>query len=578
MTRRFWISLLVTVLTLAGCIYVSFLPQTILPVDLNPSDSDHVVVAPSSFGIPMPPNLQAGDVVRPSAMDWHDRVIFNSTTGNPSPGTPVTLAVERAGQPMKVAVAYTPVPLKGEFLGILVLGLILNWLFAALGLLLLWRAQRLAAAAVCFWCLLNVFYNITGSTNLPLVANAVVGTVGAYLLNVGSLLALYFLADDLTGAGLSPRVRRGMRYVFIAVLLLYAVANPCSRYLALTLTTLPDWVVQAARGTHLLAFAVPLTLLSLFYRRAPAEERPRIRWVWLSILVYIAAYIAQINVLPLSALQNNVLNTLLTALAFLGLTYAVLRHRLVSLQLVLNRTLVYGVITTLVVGVFAALSSFISHFAIGKTEGALMQLLVPLLLGVTLQVVKRRLDGWVERLFFQKQYQAEAALARFARDCAFIENREVLLDRSVAELAQQLKPTGVAIYEKAARGYLLARQSGNREFPKTLDNDDPAPVSLRADLAEADLDRMQSALGRDGLAFPLAVRGVLGGLMVLGQRPAEHYAQSERALLARISQQLAASLYALRAREAEAFVDAVARGELQGERKILTRARKLQAA
>jgi hypothetical protein len=511
-------------------------------------------------------------------MDWRDRILFNSSTGNPPPGTPVNFVVERAGQLLKIPVPYETLPLKGEVLGVFISSLVLNWLFAGLGLLLLWRAQRRAAAAVCFWCLLNVFNNIAGGQNLPLAPNAVIATVGTYLLNVGSLVALYVLADDLTGAGLSPAVRRTMRYVFFTALVLYAVANPYSRYLTMMLTSLPSWAIQVVRGTHLLAFAVPLALLSLFYRRAPIEERPRIRWVWLSILVYIAAYIVQINVLPLSTLQNNILNTLFIALAFLGLTYAVLRHRLVSLQLVLNRTLVYGVITTLVVGVFAALSSFISHFAIGKTEGALMQLLVPLLLGVTLQVVKKRLDGWVERLFFQKQYQAEAALARFARECAFIEDREVLLDRSVAELAQQLKPTGVAIYEKAAKGYALARQSGNREFPKFLDNDDAAPVSLRAELAEADLDRMQSALGQDGLAFPLAVRGVLGGLMVLGQRPAEHYTQSERALLARIGQQLAASLYALRAREAEAFVDAVARGELHGERKILTRARKLQAA
>jgi len=227
------------------------------------------------------------------------------------------------------------------------------------------------------------------------------------------------------------------------------------------------------------------------------------------------------------------------------------------------------------VGVFAALSSLIEHFAVGKTEGALLQLLVPLSLGVTLNLIKKRLDGFVERLFFQRQYRAETALTRLIRECGFIESRDTLLDRTVDEVMEYLRPTGVALYERTESGYTQLRQRGDRHFPKTLSNDDPAMVSLRADTTEADLDKLASALGREGLAFPLGVRGGLMGALVLGQRPAEQYTQSERALLARIGQQVAAALNALHARDAESFVDAVAKGVLPASPKTKSKAREL---
>ncbi|HEV2213285.1 MAG TPA: GAF domain-containing protein, partial [Gammaproteobacteria bacterium] len=327
---------------------------------------------------------------------------------------------------------------------------------------------------------------------------------------------------------------------------------------------------------HLLAFAIPLGLLVLSYPRTPAADRARVRWVLASMLLFVAAYLAGVFAYRfLNSLQNNLLITVLTAAAFLGLTYAVLRHRLVSLNLVLNRALVYGVITSLVVGIFAAISSLVEHLAIGRTESTLLQLLVPLTLGVTLSMVKRRLDALVERLFFQRQYRAEAALSRFAGECGFIENPETLLDRTVDEVLDQLAPTGVALYESFDGGYRRVRLRGNRPFPEQLSVDDPAMVSLRAHLAEADLDDAKGSLGREGLVFPLAVRGALTGALVVGERPAEHYAQNERRLLARVAAQVAGALHALRAKEAEAFVDAVARGALAAAPETRSRAREL---
>lgn len=576
MNMRFWCSLVLSLLVVAGCIYVSWVPQSVLPFDARPGSSlGQAVITPSSLGLTMPPGLQAGDVIDISSMDLRDRVMFTSAGGNPPAGETITLPVLRGSQAIRVPVVLQLDRKTGENLVIYLASIALTWLFAALGLLLLWRGQRQAAWAVCIWCLLNVLLNVGTSVYLPQPTTGFIASACNYLLNIGTLIVLYLLADDLTRAGTAPKTRQAMRSLFILVFGIYAIFNPYLAYMAIFHGVINPYF-RLLILVHLAAFAIPLALLAIFYRRAPAAERARIRWVWASILVYVVSYLASTNVFSfLNGLQAGLLVMLCTAIAFLGFTYAVLRHRLVSLRLVLNRALVYGVITSLVVGVFAALSTLIEHFAVGKTEGALLQLLVPLSLGVTLNLIKKRLDGFVERLFFQRQYRAETALTRLIRECGFIESRDTLLDRSVDEILEYLRPTGVALYERTESGYTLVRQRGERRFPKNLSSDDPVMVSLRADTTEADLDKLTSALGHEGLAFPLGVRGGLMGALVLGQRPAEQYTQSERALLARIGQQVAAALNALHARDAESFVDAVAKGVLPASPKTKSKAREL---
>jgi hypothetical protein len=448
-------------------------------------------------------------------------------------------------------------------------------LYAALGLLLLWRGQRPAAAAVCLWCLLSVTANVLGNLALPFYLGVVLAEVSGEALVLGTLIAVYILADDLARDGISPRARRRLRNVFLLSFAGYCAALAFTKCETIIYGRTPEYYHLIVL-VHLLVFAIPLTLLALCYRMAPAADRARIRWVAASILLGVAAYLTGVfGAEFLDGLQDGLLVTSLTGLSFMGLTYAVLRHRLVSLRLVLNRALVYGVITSLVVGIFAALSSLVQHLAISGTESALLQLLVPLTLGITLNLVKKRLDSLVERLFFQRQYQAEAALARFTRECGFIENLDTLLERTCTEVRADLRSTGVALYESTPTGYRCLQSQGERVFPPALPVDDPAMVSLRANLAEAELDGLKSSLGAEGLVFPLAVRGALSGALVIGQRPAEQYTPKEHALVSQLAAQVAAAIHALRAREAEAFVAAVARGAMPAAPETRSRALEL---
>ena len=224
---------------------------------------------------------------------------------------------------------------------------------------------------------------------------------------------------------------------------------------------------------------------------------------------------------------------------------------MVDVRVVFSRTLVYAMTTSLVLGLFALLESLLERAALSHGASLVLELAVPLGLGVSLSTVHRRIDDTVDRLIFRRQYREEVALRRFANESAFITQPDALLDLFVDQMLLQVGAPWAAFYEYTPEGYIRLRHHGNQELPQRVAADDLALVRLRAHDSEVDLHEAQSGLGRDGYAFPLRARNDLLGVLVVGQRPGEHYPAEERELIARVVHAVGASLFALRARVTE---------------------------
>lgn len=242
---------------------------------------------------------------------------------------------------------------------------------------------------------------------------------------------------------------------------------------------------------------------------------------------------------------------LIGVLAFTGFLYAVLRHRVVDVTVVLNRALVYAATTSLVLGLFALLESIIERTALGSGASLALEFAVPLGLGVALSTVHRRIDATVERFFFRRQYRAETGLRSFAQECAFVTEVEDLFGLTLDQITQHTGAPRVALYESTAQGYACVRQRGTPALPLEITANDPAFIKLRARNTELDINDTQSVLGTDSYAFPLMVRGSLLGALIVGQRDGEHYAADERELLFHVAHEVGAALFALRAQESE---------------------------
>jgi hypothetical protein len=574
MSLRRWPLILFSVLVIAACVAIPLIPETAQPVDatLAGGSDPAMQLLPSSLGVPFPPGLKPGDTAYLSDMSPETRSFFMVGGSNPPAGTSIDMPVRRADGIHHVQMQFVPVNfLNGDALTMAtqVTGYALNLLMAALGLLLLWRGYGRAAMGVALWCFTSFLQTLFSLIPLPIPYGNILNWTGSTLSTLGTLVGLYLVADGLTLAARPARRRRWTHRVFVAVVLLYAAGVTYFNrnfylYGNFTLFGKSSLGINSVVAMHFAAFMISLAILVFSYRRCDPVNQARIRWVLFSLsgllITYMMGLFAGRLGLPIPVL--NIIGTMLIAATFLSFAYAVLKHRLVSLQFVLNRALVYGLITSLVVGVFAAMLSFLEHETLNTETNRFLALVVPLVLGMGLNTLKRNVDEYINKIFFRNRHKAEEALAQFARTSAFVEDPEKLLDLTADELFRHGGCQSLAIYltEPGKAGAKLVRQRGEGTYTQHLDIDDLGLLRLRAGDLEVDLHGVSSGLGSEGNVFAFSVRGQVLGLIVCGPRPGEAYSPEERRLFALVAHQVAVALHSLRLEEEHRLLKALAEG------------------
>ncbi|HKZ71076.1 MAG TPA: histidine kinase, partial [Anaerolineales bacterium] len=201
------------------------------------------------------------------------------------------------------------------------------------------------------------------------------------------------------------------------------------------------WVVIAAVSTFLFQ--------GYRYRYvANPVQRQQIKWLAYglamtsstSILSSVLARVLAIDVQP-GSLGFLISNTLATAaIAFFGISLwvAVLRYRLFDIDLLINRTLVYGVLTAGVVGVYVTIVAGLG--AMFQSQGKLLaSLLATSLIAMLFQPARSRLQSAVNRLMYGERDDPYAVLSRFGQRLEATLAPDSILPTIVETITQTLK-------------------------------------------------------------------------------------------------------------------------------------------
>lgn len=558
--------LLVGFLTVTGLVLTLVIASRELPFHVRWTASGGVIEP--LRGVPLPAGLRAGD--RLSLIQQSVRTREALKRNNVSGIGVYILKVQRDGHtfPVSVRSVVRPTTVSG-------VQRLLYWIeqimLVALGLLTLWSGRNLAAWGLAIFALSITLGNILQVLPVPAAWSLVSMSVAMWLYGPMSFLGLYLTAVALVER--RPRLGHGLGLLYLLTALAL-FANELGGVLAFVVAGVPHelMVLQDLDVVFaLIGLGVPLGILLRGYTQAAADSRLRIRWIFTATGLLLPLTLINSLVLPDRLIQHSALSVewwrgvsgVLTV-ATLGLyTYAVLRQRLVEVRVVVNRALVFAVLMGSLVGFFTLMESLIERSAIGASAGLALELGVPLVLGVLFHQLHRRIERLVDRVFFYREHRARAALEDFVHDAGFIESPQTLIARAVEAFGRNAGVVGVALYEARDEGFVCSgRDRAGAVFPDRLDQDDRALVRLRANLAPLDLHGLDSALGGDGLALPLALRGRLFGVLVCGPRPAGRHAQADVARLGRAAHEVGASLFSLRARVYERLVEGLARGVL----------------
>ena len=268
------------------------------------------------------------------------------------------------------------------------------------------------------------------------------------------------------------------------------------------------------------------------YRRANLVERQQLKWlVYVSGLIVVAVLgeIVMAQVLGPGTVSTNLQNaTSIAAVALVpvAIGVAVFRYRLYDIDLVINKTLVYGFLAAFITGVYVAIVVGIGSLVAGHRThpNLLLPITATAIVAVAFQPVRERVQHLANRLVYGRRATPYEVLADFAGRMGGTYATEDLLPKMARTLAE-----GTA----AARADVWLVASGVFRDDASWPPDAPAlpdmPITTNADeLACAGADRI----------LPVRYQGDVLGALSVTKRPGESLTPTEGKLLVDLAAQI----------------------------------------
>lgn len=198
------------------------------------------------------------------------------------------------------------------------------------------------------------------------------------------------------------------------------------------------------------------TSLVLRWRQASGEERQQIKWIAFFVGVVVTLFLS-LEIVARTIKPGLIGSPLYVAgfyLAWIGfplvIGVSVLKYRLYDIDIVIRRTLLYGVMTVLVGSVFlgsvAVLQLFFTDYSPHRSPAVIA--ITTLMIVALFNPLRSRLQQIIDRRFYRSKYDSARMLERFN---ASVRN-EVELERLLASLQavvdETMQPDGVSVWLK----------------------------------------------------------------------------------------------------------------------------------
>jgi len=197
------------------------------------------------------------------------------------------------------------------------------------------------------------------------------------------------------------------------------------------------------------AFALAVAGLVVRLRRSRGVERQQLKWFTYSAALVGAGFATPI-LIPDGPAADLVFLVGLLALAGLPVAagIAILRYRLYDIDVIVNRTLVYGALTVALVAVYVG--SVVSlQYAFRALTGGGTQLAVvasTLVIAALFDPLRRRVQNFIDRRFYRRKYDAQKTLSAFSEKLREETNLETLNAELLSVIQETMQPEHVSLW------------------------------------------------------------------------------------------------------------------------------------
>ncbi|MDQ3752003.1 MAG: hypothetical protein M3333_03820 [Actinomycetota bacterium] len=215
-------------------------------------------------------------------------------------------------------------------------------------------------------------------------------------------------------------------------------------------------------GLSILASAISLVLR---FRRSQGHERLQLKWMatagaavaFFFLLFLLLAIIT--DVLKIGAQWTPLLDSIFenaSAIVFallpIAMSIAILKHRLYDIDIIINRALVYGVLTTLLAAIYVAgvvgMGGLVRGLG-GDSDNSLVIAATTLLVAGLFGPARARIQRFIDRRFYRHKYDAVKTVESFsARLRDEIDLDELCMDL-VETVTSTMQPARVSVWLRA---------------------------------------------------------------------------------------------------------------------------------
>jgi hypothetical protein len=221
-------------------------------------------------------------------------------------------------------------------------------------------------------------------------------------------------------------------------------------------------------GAVFIIFAtIALSALSLLirYRRASGVERQQLKWVAFTAVLAAFSLIAQQLIWFATLLTvyflggepptsnhslENFRDAATNVCLYVGVGIAILRYRLYDIDVIINRTLVYGSLTlTLALVYFGGVATTQALFRAITGQERLPQLAVvvsTLAIAALFDPLRRRIQNVIDRRFYRRKYDAAKTLQSFSTKLRDETDLDELSDDLVRVVSDTVQPEHISLW------------------------------------------------------------------------------------------------------------------------------------
>ena len=288
-----------------------------------------------------------------------------------------------------------------------------------------------------------------------------------------------------------------------------------------------------------------------------------------------------------SGASNLLINlSLLCFIIFpLSIAYAIVKHKMFDIDLVIKRTMVYTTVVASLAAMYFLTIALVRggiELLVGASDSTFGNILATAVVAMAFVPVRNRTQAVVDRLFFRNRYDFRSVLSSYTQFTKENPELEAVVSKYLELAEQTMHPRHMSVMVRDPRTHALVvyRSSGIDLFPDgfAIPSDTPEIGELfqarRTGMRPSKATTRQlSHMDALGIAFcvPLEIKGEILGMINFGPKLSElDYATEDQQLLVNMGQQLASVI-----RIAEMTKAEVNRARLDAE---LETARNIQAS